>query len=160
MKKLHSTIFLLLAAAVLSLATGCTHNCGDIGDLFGYWRLNSMTADGTPVELYPETAEDGQPVRLYTWAFQSQIVMIHTFYDHEDSSQATGTWQRTDRTLMLDFDHRDDGGTEYYTPPAALKLVEGGVTPLEIILMNPNEMKLSYTADDGVTYEYRLGKLI
>lgn len=158
MKQLYRTIILTIGAVILSLTTGCTRNCGDIGELFGYWRLNSMTADGIPVELYPETSPDGMPARLYTWAFQSHLIMIHTFFDHHDSDQATGTWQRTDGKLMLDFDNSDDGGEEYYTPPAVLKLVDGGVTPLDIVSISPDKMTLRYTADDGITYEYRLRK--
>ncbi len=140
---------LILSAIMLG---GCTHNNGDIGDLFGEWRLEELKADGVPQPLY-----DSETL-LYTWEFQSDIIFIQTILPHESYARAKGTWSRTDGMLMLDFDHHDIDGYIYYTPPAPLHLVERGVTPLHLVTLDGKNLRAEYTASDGIKYEYVLRK--
>lgn len=137
------------------LAFGCSHNDGDIGPLFGTWRLESVTADGADVDLH----EDGS--LLIDWRFQSHLIQIQTVFEHYSYQNVMGTWQMTehpDRILALDFSGHNVDGTGFYTPPSQLHLVRGGVTPLTIERLNGKDLRLSYTSADGVTYAYKLRK--
>ncbi len=147
--RLINSILLL----VLLLATGgCTRNNGDIGPLFGNWRLDSMKADGEEVELYDDTT------LLYVWAFQSSLVKIQTVQPHNDYRWAMGTWTLEGNTLSLDFNHTDIDGDYNYSPPAPLHLEGHGITPLHVTTLTGSCLKAEYTAPTGVKYEYTLHK--
>lgn len=130
---------------------------GDIGDLFGRWNVVSLTADGVAQTLYDDGAEEDD-VLLYTWSFQGDLAWILTLHPHQSYHTAKGMWSRTDTQLMLDYSHIDNDGPDYYTPPSALHLVQGGVTTLNIESMSSSDMTLWYVSDDGVRYEYHLTK--
>lgn len=149
--KFIQNIFIILAAAFLT--AGCTRNNGDIGDLFGDWRLVALTADGEELELYDEDA------RLYTWAFQSSIIRIQEIRAYMDYSDYLGTWKRVDDELILDFTHHADYGDDNFTPPEALHLVAHGITRLEIIRLDSGKLQAGYKGDDGVEYMYFLNKV-
>jgi len=148
--------FAALATAVM-LSVGCTRMNGDIGDLFGRWNVVALTADGVEQHLYDEGTDDDD-VLLYTLSFQGDLAWILTLYPHQSYHTAKGMWSRTGTQLMLDYSHIDDEGPVYYTPPAALHLVQGGVTALNIESMSSSAMTLWYVSDDGVRYEYHLTK--
>lgn len=147
-----NTIKSILLTVILLSVCGCTRNNGDIGDFFGTWRLEELTADGVPTEL------TNQEHLVYTWAFQSHIIYIQTILPHDAYKRARGTWVQTDNILALDFNHTDIDGDLNYTPPAELHLVADGTTRLEIKEMTHKRMHLEYTADDGVRYAYYLKK--
>lgn len=142
-----------IICALLAITLGsCTRNNGDIGDLFGTWRLIELKADGEAQPLYNDET------LLYTWAFQSEVIYIQTIRPHDEYNRAKGTWSRTGSVLALNFTHSDSDGPVYYTPPAALHLQPHAVTPLNIITLNHKEMRLYYTDTEGVKYEYYLKK--
>ncbi|MCM1163907.1 MAG: lipocalin-like domain-containing protein [Muribaculaceae bacterium] len=144
-----------IALVFMLMALGsCTRNDGDIGSLFGAWRLDQLLADGEPVELY-----EGD-VALYDWRFQSHLIQIQAVYQHYSYDNFMGTWNKSDddRILELTFDGDSDDGTGFYTPPAPLHLIEGGTTPLRILHLDGKDMKLEYTSASGVTYTYKLHK--
>ncbi|MCM1355138.1 MAG: lipocalin-like domain-containing protein [Staphylococcus sp.] len=149
-----SAYFLLLGLIVP--LTGCTRHNGDIGDLFGEWRLERMTADGVDVDLYGQADEDG--VELYTWAFQSTLIRINSIYPHHHSMLSMGTWSEDGDILSLKFGYSDnvEGNESFYIPPAVLQLRPDGVTRLHFDSRSGKKMVLSQTADDGVTYTYYL----
>jgi len=149
--KLSIYIFLIFAIGLLS--SGCTRNNGDIGDLFGNWRLDSVTADDIELELY-----DGE-IKVYTWAFQSGIIRIQRIYSNMDHLDYLGTWQRDDDELLLDFTHHADYGDENFTPPEELHLVPHGITRLDILLLKSGKMCVGYRGNDGVEYKYYLHKV-
>lgn len=144
---------LILVLMVGLIPVGCTRNDGDIGDLFGTWRLIEMTADGVAQDLYSDD------VKAYTWAFQSGIIRIQEIGDRMDYSDYMGTWTRDDDTLILDFTHRADYGDENFTPPAALHLVAHGITTLDLRLLGSKELHAGYRSDSGVEYVYYLKKV-
>lgn len=150
MKLIQNTFIVL---AVVFLAAGCTRNNGDIGDLFGDWRLETLTADGEELQLY-----DGD-TKVYTWAFQSGIIRIQEIRAYMDYSDYLGTWSREDDELILDFTHQADYGDDNFTPPAALHLVAHGVTRLEIIRLDSRKLQVGYQGEDGVKYMYFLNKV-
>ena len=149
--KFIQNIFIILAAAFLT--AGCTRNNGDIGDLFGDWRLVALTADGEELELYEGDA------RLYTWAFQSSIIRIQEIRAYMDYSDYLGTWKRVDDELILDFTHHADYGDDNFTPPEVLHLVAHGITRLEIIRLDSGKLQAGYKGDNGVEYMYFLNKV-
>lgn len=151
---------ILLASLLVTMMTlmSCTRNNGDIGDLFGRWKLETLTADGVGLPLYGDDADDTD-AELYAWWFQGSLVWIHTVYPHQDFVTVKGMWSRTETQLLLDFSYADDEGNKYYTPPSALHLVAHGVTPLTIESESSSRMHLWYVADDGVRYDYYLSKV-
>ena len=65
--------YILILFAVL-LATGCTHNNGDIGHLFGTWKVTEATINDRPYDF------DGNTL---FFAFQNNVVGVHaTRADH------------------------------------------------------------------------------
>lgn len=135
------------------LLSGCTRNNGDIGDLFGTWRIENLTQNGDELDLYSGLT------RVYTWAFQSHIIRIQDIRDNMDHGNYYGTWVREDNTLMLDFTHKDDNGVDEYTPPSPLHLVAHGITRLTIEKLTSKNMIVSYRNDDGNLYVYTLRKV-
>ena len=65
-----NTILGAIALLLASIFSGCVTNNGDIGNLYGIWRLEKMVVDDTEV-AQPEA--DGS----YTsWLFQNDIIEI------------------------------------------------------------------------------------
>ncbi|MDE6860078.1 MAG: lipocalin-like domain-containing protein [Duncaniella sp.] len=149
--RLIQKILIMLVAGFIS--AGCTRNNGDIGDLFGDWRLDTLTADGLEMELY------NGDVEVYTWAFQSNIVRIQEIFTYMDFSDYIGTWRRDGDVLILDFTHHADYGDENFSPPEDLHLVEHGVTKLDIVRLDSRKLQVSYRGEDGVEYMYFLHKV-
>lgn len=141
----------LVIAFVSAILCGCTRNNGDIGWLFGEWRLDRMTADGAEVDLYPGGEDEAI---LYTWSFQSDIIRINTMLPNHRRDEVFGSWEEKDDILELNFSYRYDDGL--FMPPPALHLVRGGITPLHIDSRGGKKAVFSYTADDGVSYTYYL----
>lgn len=131
----------------------CTRNDGDIGPLFGAWKVEEVAADGVPVNLYGQ--DDG--VIVYDWRFQSHLIQIQTVYEHYSYANVMGTWSLSDGILTLEFTGSDVDGEGFYTPPAPMHIGRG-VTPLEILELKGSHLRLRYTAEDGITYTYRLKK--
>lgn len=109
---------ILTALALTLLMAGCTQNNGDISPWFGYWRVESITLDGTPDAAYAGGM---------TWSFQNNIIDITTPTDpHHSYSKVWGTWaaDEAERTLTVDFTHwRDQGDEAYaYLAPAVLQI--------------------------------------
>lgn len=152
-KSLHF-LFLIPCVTVVLLMPACTRNDGDIGDLFGRWKVVSISADGEQLALYDDD------VLMYSWSFQGSLLWVQTLYPHQDYTTVKGMWSRTDRTLSLDFSYTGDDGDDYYRPPQPLHLVSDGVTVMSIADMSSSEMSLWYVSEeDGVKYEYYLKKV-
>lgn len=148
-------LWALIMLMPVFVATGCTRHNGDIGDLFGEWRLEKLTADGDNVELYSQDA--GAP-QLYTWAFQGNIIRLNTIYAHNRVIECYGTWSLKDDILELLFIYKDNEiGTENrYRPPKAMHFSPDGITRLHVDRLTGKKMEASYVSDDGVEYRYYL----
>jgi hypothetical protein len=147
--------YLLLAVAVATLS-GCTHNDGDIGDLFGTWKLTSMTVDGAD-----DTAYQGNIV----WKFQSSILQMQATDEvAHTATYGTGTWSRPqDGILSLDFTHTDklnpEPGSVTYSPLPATHLPAGAVSRLTIDNLCGGSMTLTYVdPSQGTTVIYNFKK--
>ena len=150
--KILSRIIMVVTVALMS--AGCTQSDGYIGDLFGVWRLTELTADGTPLPLYE--GEDA-PV-AYDWSFQGDVMKIDIIGEYHEHQRAYAMWKREDGKLLIDFSHGNDVTTDF-NPPAALHLVERGVTPLQLTTLTSKRREGWYVGEDGVRYEYSLRKL-
>lgn len=148
----NKAITALLLALLMLVSAGCTRNNGDIGDLYGRWKVETLTADGVGLPLY-----DGE-VEMYALWFQSELVWIHELFPHQDYLNHKGMWKREGDKLLLDFSFTGDYD-EQYRPPVALHFVENGVTPLTVASESSSKMTLWYVGDDGVRYEYHLRKV-
>ncbi|MCM1077706.1 MAG: lipocalin-like domain-containing protein [Bacteroides sp.] len=140
---------------MMTILSGCTHNNGDIGDFFGEWRVEKITADGQPIRLYEDLPDS--PI-LYTWAFQGNIIRINTLLSHNRFYDCFGTWSDVDEILTLRFTYTDsdDGDGYRFTPPEVMHLSADGVTHLQIDHLDGKKMELSRTDSDGILYRYYL----
>lgn len=148
----NNAVRALVIAMLMLVSGGCTRNDGDIGDLFGRWKVETLTADGVAQTLYGGEAE------MYALWFQSELVWIHELLPHHDFINYKGMWKRDGDRLQLDFSFSGDF-EDQYRPPVALHFVEDGVTPLTVASESSSDMTLWYVADDGVRYEYHLKKV-
>lgn len=157
MKKLITTYLFAIGIAVIFAA--CNRNNGDIGDLFGEWRLESMTADGEPVQLYSKKDDASIPI-LFTWAFQGNVVRINSIYPNSHITECYGTWKRDfdNNILELKFIYKDSKeDTKYlYTPHEMLCLSPDGITRLDIVRFRNKKLEVKYVAPDGIEYSYYL----
>lgn len=82
----------LLAATAL-LATACTHNDGDIGDLYGRWQLTEMqVADSTatPRDLF--------------FSFQSSVIFVsYSHYETHEASDYAGNYVHSGDSLLIEM---------------------------------------------------------
>lgn len=155
MMKKH--IYRIIAVSILSImSAACTHNDGDIGDLFGVWRLTELTADGTHVDLYGDADVDG--LQACDWAFQGNVVKIEMIYPYYDHDASYGIWSREGDRLLIDFSHTS-GESINFDPPAELHLEARGVTSLTMTEMSRTRMTGWYVDSEGVRYEYHLRRL-
>lgn len=159
--RLNRHIFLPLILIAVAFSA-CTRNNGDIGDYFGEWRLDAMTADDHDVALYGSDAvpdpEFGTAL-VYTFAFQSNIVRINSIYDHHDMVVAIGSWIDRGSDIEFNFTHSDDSGDAYgYSPSAVLQIPTDRVITFGVYSPDDGKMVLTQTAADGTVYKYYLTK--
>ncbi len=131
----------------------CMHNNGDIGPLFGYWRLDEITVNDQPENLYDNTGVD-----LYAFAFQSNVMYIQTVYPHLDYDRAFGTWTLDGDVMTWHFRWTDDGNYSNYTEPEELMLDPTGLTTLHVIRLTSKHLDVEYTDTDGNLIRYYLTK--
>ncbi|MBO4977864.1 MAG: lipocalin-like domain-containing protein [Muribaculaceae bacterium] len=148
------TRILLLFIAISALLTGCTHNGGDIGPLFGAWRLDSASRDNATITL---------PVGKYTtWAFQNSLLTVQLIDAAHYAETRIGSFSRTaENKLRLDFDNSADGieaGTGAYAAPQWMGFPDKGVFDLDIAQLDGKKMVLVWQSPDGSVYEYKFTK--
>lgn len=152
---MNKTKFILLALTLaLALALGsCNKNDGDIGPLFGIWRVEKVTRDGVDVDLHADGAE------MITLTFQNAILEINTTDAHHYLTTCLANWSREGQDLNLEFDNSDaTGNTARYTPPAILGWKYGEVCQTQIVSLTSSRMELHYTDGQGADYRYWLKK--
>lgn len=141
-------------AAIAALAPVSCQNDGYIGRLFGTWRINSYTVDGTPIDEYI--------VRNTTISFQSHIVDVVGVADRWLTSYSRyGTWREERDYLILDFTHSDsvtDSGTGLYRAPEWLGMSSAAPMAMKITDSRSDSFTLTWTNDSGAVNEYRLEK--
>lgn len=135
---LRHIIALIIAAAVI-ITISCTRNDGNIGSLFGAWRLESVTIDGVSTNIpAPQT-----------WAFQNDIICISVADDMHTATPHYGTWQHDPgKTLTLRFDHSDAtsdaSATGRYDFPSGIGIPPHGIFTMLILSEKPRRLELQY----------------
>lgn len=136
--KRHITLFIALCAMFLA---SCTHNNGDIGPLFGQWKVTAMEGDGVTLPPY-----DGN---MY-WSFQSHTIEMKVVSDDHAVWQTFGNWSKTDNELMLDFPDADR------QPPEMSHLLSS--SRLRIWQLDKGKAVFIYDLPDGGSITYTLKK--
>lgn len=137
MKRIHFIILSLLCL----LATACTHNNGDIGPLFGKWKVTAIEADGMEQPQY------GGNIFL---SFQSHTVEVTEILPDHMRNDAFGNWSRTGDELTLIF---PDAGM---VPPAASMLPVQ--CTLQILHLDSGKATFQLRLQQGATLTYTLKK--
>ncbi len=145
--------FLILLIILPAMLCGCTHNNGDIGPLFGTWRLDAISVmsvdpDGAPLCRVDQVGD-------VFWAFQSQVVMIERVYPHHQTDKRFGTWQRPEEsTLVINFDNKenDPAFADRYMMLPGIYLPEHGAV-MSVKELSGHKMTLIYidSAEGGGT---------
>ncbi|MCM1021619.1 MAG: lipocalin-like domain-containing protein [Muribaculum sp.] len=144
MKKITLVILSILLFTAIS---GCTHNDGDIGPLFGSWQMTEITVDGQPVADYNQNV---------FWMFQNSVVCLREILPHHEADNRWGQWRWADKnTLLLNFDHHD----ELHQPddPVYLPLPITGLDAGDNLLHVDRLTSTRMTLTRG-NYTYRLRK--
>ncbi|MGN0223591.1 MAG: hypothetical protein ACI4AM_06160 [Muribaculaceae bacterium] len=148
MKRLTYILIILTAA----LATACQNN-GDIGDLYGSWRVDSYTIDGN--------LQEGRPTQT-VFSFQSTVVNVSLITDEYGGYwQRFGTWSETDTEFIFDFTHHDNKnapGTGMYEAPEWLNFTSDAPMVLHKDQRSSREMTLSFSDLQGRRHVYVLKK--
>ena len=138
--KILYTFFVTVIAIVSS---GCTRNNGDIGELFGQWKVVSITADGENVY-----GCDG----VMYFAFQSSVYCQKIVNEEEHwDDYVFAKWNYERSGVLIDFGDPD------YSPFACTGMSKGQ-NYVEIISSDDGGMVMSYITLDGVEYRYILKK--
>lgn len=133
------TIYLFTVAVVLCLLSSCTRNNGDIGELFGLWRVTSIEINGEELDNYGGT--------MY-FAFQTTVfcqkTVIESTHEYEDRF---ATWKYEGKDIVIDFHD--------YLPYEITGMQEGS-NHVIIEKIKGKDMVMSYTSTEGVEYKYIL----
>lgn len=140
----------LLLISLLTILPGCTTNNGDIGPLFGQWKLTEILIDGEP--------EPGYNGDIF-WQFQSHVISMRRIDPDHTQHFCFGSWQMPDnKTLQLDFSHTDDENTDWRYKPFEDTMLPTAVSNLDIVTLNSSRITATYLTDSGQTITYRLIK--
>lgn len=140
MRTIIRTAYLIIIAFGF-LFSACTHNNGDIGPLFGQWKLVEITV-GDDV-IY----DSGN---IY-WAFQSSTLRMVKVREHNNYDEIYCNWQMgNNNQIIISFDD------ETYSPFPILGLEKKAT--LNINKSDGSEMTLSYLPENGVEKIYKFKK--
>lgn len=146
------TIRIFLISLVAILATGCTHNNGDIGFLFGQWIMTDITADGIrPADIVPTD---------WNWRFQNGILEVsHVDQVSHESADYWSSWMWDGDELRVNFGNSDVEISYLYAHPAQIGFTEPTLYRLSITERKDDKMTLQMVNPQGVTYVYTFKKL-
>ncbi len=152
MKKIVRKLYILPLLMLACFLVSCTHNNGDIGSLFGTWKLTAILIDGQLAEDYSGNC---------FWSFQNDIIAF-TLEDDPLSHSAQrrwGTFVRSEGYISLNLSHKGNGANDYlYQIFPVLRLPAEEDVPLKILKDSGGEMELELTAVDGSRIVYTLKK--
>ena len=137
------SVKIYMFAIVLALVSSCTRNDGDIGELFGIWRVTAIEVDGANQNDYDGT--------LY-FAFQSSVFsqkkVNEVTHWHDD---LFATWKYQGKDIIIDF------SDDRYTP-ISITGMQQGQNLVIIESIEGDDLIMSYVNPEGVKYRYILKK--
>ena len=137
---MKTTLGFILMLMIIPLCC-CTHNNGDIGPLFGQWKIESVRCEGMPQPEYAGNA---------FLSFQNSVAQITITGDHNTSYRSYATWHIADNTLFIDFDDAD------FPPIGNIGL--NVHNRLQILRLTHSEMILQSNPDIDISVTYILKK--
>ena len=135
--------FIIFIGLIITTLVGCTRHNGDIGELFGSWRVTDITIDDEPMSDYSGS--------LY-FAFQSSVFSMT--YINEETHVRTATyasWEYQDDDLLIDFCEPSFG-------PLQISGMQWGVNFVEVVEFKGDRLVMSYENPQSVRYTYTLQK--
>ncbi len=130
------------------------YNDGDIGNLYGFWRIESYTIDGE--DAMTEMVENT------IFSFQNDIVQVKwPVDDYLTYNYTTGTWTREGNEMSLNFTHHDDQyahGTGIYEAPAWLSMTSSEIMHMTYTSDASHRFNLSWVDPQGRHIAYTFDK--
>lgn len=147
------SILYTIAFFALTLFSSCTHNNGDIGELFGTWKLQSITINNEIDTTYQNDI---------FWKYQASVTsMIKVNDDTHDFSDVWGTWRYVNDGSAIEFDytHSDNDniqGSFKYSPLPETHLPSNSIFIMDVQELNDSHMTLRYLSenDSSLISEY------
>ena len=137
------SIKMYIFAIVLAIASSCTRNNGDIGELFGLWRVTAIEVDGVNRSDYNGT--------IY-FAFQSSVFSQKLMNEETHwADDFFASWKYQGKDIIIDFSDKR------YTP-IAITGMQQGLNLVTVESISGKDLILSYVNPEGVVYKYILKK--
>lgn len=133
-----------IVSALLVLLSACTRNDGDIGELYGLWRVVSIEDNGEELESYDGT--------LY-FAFQSNVYCQRVVDEslHVYTDNFASWYYQSDDEIIVDF-------SDNRYAPFTITGMQKGQNLVRIEKCEGKDLEMSYVAADGTYYIYKLKK--
>lgn len=141
-KSLHTHLGFLAVFILLSISS-CTRNNGDIGPLYGQWKLISIDTQG--LEL-PEYHGD------VFWSFQDSAFQLLMRTEAHEFDRYYGNWSLIDDGSRLVLTFPDPRW------PAPQSIGLSATTVLRVITLTSRDAVFEYSDTDGKSITYTLRK--
>lgn len=142
MKRTASRLILPLAIIIALATIGCTRNNGNIGPVFGLWKLTSIETSGCTVPMDYEG-------NIF-WGFQNSVIMMTKELPYHQEIRIYGNFTRNDDRIAIDF---PDNNMAVFPELGLPRLAS-----LNVIKLSGSEMILEYHPSPVATIEYRFKK--
>lgn len=95
--------YIFTALLAIAALCSCTHNNGDIGPLFGQWKITDIATTDAVTGTVTHNATSGAFL-----SFQNDVVTLTQVYDGQHQSALSyGQWELNGNSLILYFDISD-----------------------------------------------------
>ena len=95
--------YIFTALLAIAAMCSCTHNNGDIGPLFGQWKITDISTTDAVTGTVTHNATSGAFL-----SFQNDVVTLTQVYDGQHQSALSyGQWELNGNSLTLYFDISD-----------------------------------------------------
>lgn len=95
--------YIFTALLAIAALCSCTHNNGDIGPLFGQWKITDIATTDAVTGTVTHNATSGAFL-----SFQNDVVTLTQVYDGQHQSALSyGQWELNGNSLTLYFDISD-----------------------------------------------------
>ena len=132
---------LYMLCLLVALMASCTRNDGDIGELYGMWRVTAIVKDGEVVKDYSGT--------LY-FEFQSSVhIQKYVYEDRHERDDRAAMWRYQGEDVILEFVDFD---------PVEITGMQKGLSLVKVEECTGSNMVMSYESPENEQYRYLLKK--